>query len=107
MSAFTAMEITEFFDSYGSMCDEKLVQEWMDDPNTRIINNPICEDDLHRFNDWYRWKGTAYETGINDQTKIARLLEEITKLKKEIEALEEVNRELDEHIDGFFPAFQR
>jgi len=105
MSAFTPKEITDYFESYGpkgSECNEKLVEEWMNDLNTRSINNPICEEDLHRFKDWYRWKGTAYETGIDDQTKIARLLEENSKLKKEIEVLEEVNRELDEHIDGFF-----
>lgn len=102
MSACAVKEATEFFYSYGANCDQKLVEEWMNDPNTRVINNPLCEEDLHRFNDWYRWKGTAYETGINDQTKVARLLEEITKLKKEIEWLEEENRELDEHIDGFF-----
>jgi|SRR5690625_617517 len=105
MSAFTAKEITYYFESYGpkgSECNETLVQEWMNDPNTGIINNPICEDDLDRFKDWCRWKGTAYETGIDDKTKIARLLEETTKLRKEIEVLEEVNKELDEHIDGFF-----
>ena len=79
----------------------------MNDPNTRFINNPIDEDDLYRFKDWYRWKGTAYETGIDDQTRIARLLEEITKLNKEIEASEGIIRELDEHIEGFFPSLAR
>lgn len=32
-------------------------------------------------------KGTSYEPGIDDQTNIARRLEEITELKKENEAL--------------------
>ena len=36
----------------------------------------------------FRWEGTAYEKGIDDQTKINRLLEEIADLKQKVSKLE-------------------
>jgi len=47
----------------------------------------VIEDDLYRNNDWCRVKGTHYEEGIDDKTKIARLLEEVASLKKQVEQL--------------------
>jgi hypothetical protein len=87
MSAFTAKEATTFFLSYGLKCDEKLVKEWLNDMVTKNKRNQVSEDDLYRFNEWCRWKGTACEEGIDDQTKIARLVEEINALKCEIASL--------------------
>lgn len=76
---------TKYFRSYGVKCDETLVEEWLN--STALKNRPrngFCEDDLYDFNEWCRWKDTAYEEGIDDQTKITRLLEEINELKTEI-----------------------
>ncbi|MGG1815094.1 hypothetical protein ABDI16_24120, partial [Cytobacillus firmus] len=60
-------------------------------------------DDLYYFNEWCRWKGTPYEEGIDDQTKIARLLEEINDLQSEVSALkkEKENLELRLGINPF------
>lgn len=45
-----------------------------------------------------RWEGTAYERGIDDQTKIDRLFEEVMELRKQIEELEKENMELREKL---------
>ncbi|MFD1039641.1 hypothetical protein ACFQ3N_14725 [Virgibacillus byunsanensis] len=102
MSAITVKEAMKFFYSYGLKWDEKLVQEWMNDPHTKITSNQACEDDLHRFNDWCKWKDTAYEEGIDDQTKIANLLEEINDLKSEISSLKTEQEDLKEQL-GIMP----
>ncbi|WP_079709891.1 hypothetical protein [Paraliobacillus ryukyuensis] len=71
------METIKFFRSYGVKCDEKSVEEWLSNTSsTEDVNNQVCEGDLYNFNDWCRRKGTAYEEGIDDQLRIARLLED-------------------------------
>ncbi|MGP4083053.1 hypothetical protein ACTWQL_24660 [Pseudalkalibacillus sp. R45] len=96
MSSYTAKEAATFFQSYCVSCDEGEVQEWMNKDRRTNTDNPVCEDDLYQFNEWCRWRGTAYEEGIDEPTKTERLLEEISELKrersllrKEIEALKE------------------
>lgn len=41
----------------------------------------------YAVNDWNRFKGTAYEEGIDDKTKIARLVDEVSDLREEISNL--------------------
>lgn len=43
-------------------------------------------------------KGTAYEEGIDDQTKIARLLEEVNELKSDISLLNKEQEQLDNRL---------
>lgn len=43
-------------------------------------------------------KGTAYEEGIDDQTKIARLLEEVNGLKSEIAVLKKEKEQLEDRL---------
>ncbi|WP_251345546.1 hypothetical protein [Heyndrickxia oleronia] len=50
---------------------------------------------------WWRCKGTAYEPGIDDQTK-ARLMDEIKKLKNENDNLKEIKYKLEEQL-GILP----
>lgn len=91
MSVLNAEEAIRFFKSYGFRVDEESVKEWVQDnikkANEACKDRPINEDDLYNYNDWNAAKGTSYETGIDDETKIARLLEEIEHLKKEVEDL--------------------
>lgn len=87
----TVKEATLFFRSYEVKCDEKLVGEWMDKcPVGRDLKDSkdeIDEWDMYNFSSWCNVYGTAYEDGIDDQTKIDRLLKENDELKKEIKTL--------------------
>jgi hypothetical protein len=87
MSTYTAAEATKFFRSYCVKCDENEIKEWMENTPTINRGNQVDECDLYAFNDWLRCKGTSYEPGIDDQTRIARMIEEIAELRKENEAL--------------------
>lgn len=95
MSVLTLGHTTKFFRSYGIKCDDQLVEEWLKTIPTEDLSNQVSEDDLYDFNEWCRWKGTAYEEGIDDQTKIARLLEEINELKSEISLLKQEKENLE------------
>ncbi len=83
MGSFTAKEATQFFRLYEVQCDEELVQEWLNHINNGNFNTQVTEDHVWAFNDWLRRQGTAYEDGIDDKTKIERLIEEIQRLEKE------------------------
>ncbi|KGA95485.1 hypothetical protein AJ85_05490 [Alkalihalobacillus alcalophilus ATCC 27647 = CGMCC 1.3604] len=99
MSASRLEKIIQFFRSYGIKIDEKLIEEWLEaTSNTRAFESPVCEDDLYEFNEWCRWKGTAYEEGIDDQTKIARLLDEIKDLRNEISTLKKEKGTLEDKL---------
>ncbi|WP_026562902.1 hypothetical protein [Bacillus sp. J37] len=88
MSELALTKTIKFFRSYGLKCEEKLVEEWLKATSTtKDSSHQVGEDDLYEFNEWCRMKGTAYEEGIDDQTKIARLLEEMNGLKSEIAVL--------------------
>lgn len=89
MRSYTAKEAARFFRSCGTECEESTVEKWIVDTPTIGRDNPVDECDLIAFNDWLRSKGTSYEPGIDDQTKITRLLEENSTLRKEIESLRE------------------
>lgn len=83
MGTYNAAEATKFFRSYGAKCDENEVKEWMKGTPTLSRGYQVEEWDLYAFNDWMKCKGTSYEPGIDEETKIARMLEEITELKKQ------------------------
>ncbi|WP_088049438.1 hypothetical protein [Virgibacillus dakarensis] len=99
MSILNAEEAIRFFKSYGFRVDEGSVKEWVKEnnkqANTTCKNRPIEEQDLYRYNDWCYVKGTAYEEGIDDKTKISRLLEEVSLLKKEVEYLRDEKHNLE------------
>ncbi|MBM7569946.1 hypothetical protein [Aquibacillus albus] len=97
MTNLVLQKTIKFFRSYGVKCDETLVEEWLNASPIREIHYQVNESDLYAFNDWCRWKGTAYEEGIDDTTKISRLLEEISELKRENSELKE---EKDRLADG-------
>jgi hypothetical protein len=100
MSLLNTEEAIRFFNSYGFRVDEGSVKEWVEENNKRANSmgetRQIVEDDLYRYNDWCYVKGTAYEEGIDDKTKIKRLLEDVSLLKKEVESLKEQKRHLED-----------
>lgn len=87
MGVLNVEEAIRFFKSYGFKVDKNSVREWVKENNKKANgiceSRPVVEDDLYRYNDWCFLKGTAYEEGIDDDTKIARLLEENSLLRKE------------------------
>ena len=87
MSTYNATEAAKFFRSYGADCDENEVKEWMRSTPALSRGYQVEEWDLYAFNDWMICKGTSYEPGIDDETKVARMLGEITELKKQNRAL--------------------
>jgi predicted RNase H-like nuclease (RuvC/YqgF family) len=101
MSALIIQEAMSFFRSYGIKVEESLVKEWVL-TNEFDPNHQMKEEDIYCFNEWCRWKGTAYEEGIDDQVKIERLLEEIRSLKIDIESLKDENGRLEERL-GIYP----
>lgn len=100
MSELALTKTIKFFRSYGLKCEEKLVEEWLNTSSTtKDSSHQVCENDLYEFNEWSRMKGTAYEEGIDDQTKIARLLEEVNGLKSEIAVLKKDKEQLEDRLE--------
>jgi hypothetical protein len=99
MSVLNVEEVIKFFKSYGFRVDEESVREWVKDNNKKANrtgeSRPIIEDDLLRYNHWCIVKGTAYEDGIDDNTKITRLLEEVELLRKEVQHLKNEKYDLE------------
>lgn len=101
MKVIKAEEAICFFHTYGFRVDEEQVKEWAAQNNKKANvagvsdqNGPIAEEDLHQFNEYWIWKGTAYEEGIDDKTKIERLLDEVAELRQKISKLETENDKL-------------
>jgi predicted RNase H-like nuclease (RuvC/YqgF family) len=106
MNAFNLKETTALLHSYGFKCDTKMVIHWIREGNLKRLENggeyEVLEEEVYRFIEAYRWEGTAFEEGIDDQTKIERLLEEIADLKGEIVKLQEEKTELEDQL-GIMP----
>ena len=106
MNTFNLKETTAVLHSYGFKCDTELVSHWISEGNIKSIENggvyEVLEEEVYRFIEAYRWEGTAFEEGIDDQTMIGRLLEEITDLKKQIVKLQEEKAELEDQL-GIMP----
>lgn len=71
----------------GLISNEELVQKWLNNAKTKEIHASITEEHVWAFNDWLRKQGTAYEEGIDEKTKIKRLLLEIQQLEKQNKTL--------------------
>lgn len=73
----------------------KVVTEWVEQGLIKATGDrnhlAIELEDLEEFAEECQWKGTPYEKGIDDQTKIKRLLEEVMELKRENMRLQEEN----------------
>lgn len=75
----------------------KKVAEWVEQGLIKATGDrnhiAIKLEDLEEFVEDCQWEGTPYEKGIDDQTKIERLLEEVMELKRENIRLQEENAE--------------
>jgi len=102
MITLTEQEATLLMHSYGIKCDKDTVKQWLNEGILKGVENNghyiISEDEVYNFLEAYRWKGTAYEKGIDDKTKITRLLEEIADLKQKVSELEKTKEELENRL---------
>ena len=92
MTIYNIQEVKGIFDSFGPKCDVEMVEQWIKEGQLKGYedNNgtyKIHKEDVDAFIYAYRWDGTAYEKGIDEKTKIIRLLEEIDELKQDNEKL--------------------
>lgn len=106
MPELTVQDAAFLMHSYGIKCDMAKVKQWISEGKLKgIQNNGIYltdEDEVYNFLEAYRWEGTAYEKGIDDKTKISRLLEEIADLKKQVSSLQDEKAKLKEQL-GIMP----
>lgn len=84
-------------ESNGEKVTTTIVDGWVEQglikSNGDRINRTIDIADLEDFVEDCRWKGTAFEKGIDDQTRIKRLLDELFRLRVENERLQKENYE--------------
>ncbi|MBY0097312.1 helix-turn-helix domain-containing protein [Mesobacillus maritimus] len=106
MNILTVQEAAQLMHSYGIKCDINKVKEWLSEGklNSKEYKGTytISEEDVYNFLEAYRWEGTAYEQGIDDITKISRLLEEIADLRQEVCELKKENGKLVDQL-GILP----
>lgn len=101
MATLSVKEATLLMHTYGIKCDRSLVEQWLIEGKLNGIENEGIyteEEEVYEFLEAYRWEGTAYEKGIDDKTKIKRLLEDISEFRQRIKELEDENRELQKKI---------
>ncbi|WP_188634383.1 helix-turn-helix domain-containing protein [Lentibacillus kapialis] len=88
----TISETAQLLHSYEIECDESDVRQWITEGKIKASkdgnNYLVDEPDVLDFLEDLSKVGSAYEKGIDDQTKIARLEKEIKELHKEVEQLE-------------------
>jgi predicted site-specific integrase-resolvase len=106
MTTLTEQEATFLLHSHGIKCSLNDVTQWLSEGKIKAFEEDgrytIKEEELYNFLHHYRWEGTAYEPGIDDKTKINRLLEEIEDLKQKILQLQNENVKLEEQ-SGILP----
>ena len=94
MKSLTLEEATSILHSHGIKCDMNKVHMWIITGKIKEADQGITKEKIEDFLHRYQWDGTAYEPGIDDQTKIARLLEEVKELRLENQSLKHENWQL-------------
>ncbi|QQK77784.1 hypothetical protein HUG15_20850 [Salicibibacter cibarius] len=95
----TIAETVDLLHNYEIECDHITVRRWIMQGKLKAIHEDrifkVKEPDVLDFLVDLSRVGTAYEKGINDETKIVRLEEKVLELQKEIDKLrcEKVNLE--------------
>lgn len=106
MTILTLQEATSLMHSYGIKCNQEKVQRWLDEGKLKGTKDnetyTITIDDVYNFLEDYRWAGTAFEKGIDEETRIDRFLDEIAVYRSRIEELEIENQELKNQL-GIIP----
>lgn len=86
----------------GRRCNMHKVEQWVMEGKLKGTESEgiytFDEEEIYRFLDTYKWEGTAYEKGLDDKTKVSRLLEDISYFRRKVIELENENRELKEKL---------
>jgi hypothetical protein len=85
----TIQETVEILLDHRLECDVQDIEAWIKQGKIKATKegNTIEIEEIWDFLNQLRLKGTAYEKGIDDKTKIERLEKEIGDLKARIDAL--------------------
>jgi predicted RNase H-like nuclease (RuvC/YqgF family) len=94
MKRLTLEETTSILHSNGIKCNVNEVNKWIIRGKIKAGEQGITKEQVEDFLHRYQWEGTAYEPGIDDQTRIARLLEEVQDLRLENKRLKHENEQL-------------
>jgi hypothetical protein len=94
MKRLTLEETTSILHSNGIKCNVNQVNKWINTGKIKAGEQGITKEQVEDFLHRYQWEGTAYEPGIDDQTRIARLLEEVKDLRLENKRLKLENEQL-------------
>jgi len=98
MTILNEHETAGLMHSYGIKCDNETIKQWVKDGTLKgIINGSLYEIHIENVEEFLydrQWNGTAFERGIDDSTKIQRLLDEVYALKRRVLELENINCEL-------------
>lgn len=99
MKILNINEIKEIILDLGLTCDHQKVESWLSDGSIKSIQDgnvyEIIEQDIEDFVFNSLWNGSPYERGIDNETKIDRLLEEIASLKAKVSKLQDEKHELE------------
>jgi hypothetical protein len=98
MNLLTLEESISLLHSYGIKCNTATVRKWISEGKIEKITKSeeirISGEEIENFLHRYQWEGTAYEPGLDDQAKIAKLLEEVKELRLENKRLRTENQQL-------------
>ena len=101
MDMFTVRETVGLLSDYRIDHSAQTLRSWLRQGKIRGTKStngkevwliPQCE--IWRLIEAPRWEGTPYEEGLDDQTKIDRIFEEVRELQQRINELERENYEL-------------
>ncbi|WP_059173345.1 hypothetical protein [Bacillus sp. FJAT-27445] len=93
----TIREATAILQSCGIECHWHEVKKWAVEGKIKAKHEDkvykINKNDVYEFLELL-WKGSSYEIGIDDKTKISRLINENKDIRKRIVQLEKENEKL-------------
>jgi hypothetical protein len=102
MSILNVEEIMILLRACGRRCNKHTVEQWLMHGKLKGTESEgsytVEEEEVYKFLNSYKWEGTAYEKGLDDKTKVSRLLEDLSYFRQKIKELENENRELKEKL---------
>ncbi|MTW88339.1 hypothetical protein F3157_22455 [Virgibacillus dakarensis] len=102
----TLLETIKLLHNYEIECDEEDVRQWINEGKIKAKENgndyKVDEPDVLDFLVDLSYVGTAYEKGIDDKTKIERLMTEVEELQKENDKLYREKQKLEIEL-GILP----